>query len=478
MRIAVVGGGITGLAAAYGLVQAKELRGAEVTLYEQAPRLGGKILTERLDGFLLEAGPDSFLTSKPEAVALSRALGLGEELVGTGPDRTVYVLSRGRLHPLPEGLALVAPTRVLPFMRSGLFTLPEKARIGAELLLPPRRVDSDESLGAFVRRRLGQAALDRIAAPLLAGIYAGDAEQLSLEATFPLLRELERRHGSVIAGMLARRRTAADADGHLPLFVTLRGGLGRLVERLGAALEGVEVRTGVGVEAIAREGAGYLLELSVGGRARADLVILTTPAFVAASLLEPLSPEAASMLRQIPYASTATVSLAFREGDLPPLRGHGFVVARGEGWRITACTWASAKWPDRAPPGFALLRAYVGSASDAAVLERSDEEILRVVSEELHSAMGITAWPVLWRIVRWPASMPQYTVGHLERLAAAEAALAGLPGLFLAGAGYRGIGLPDCIRQGLTAAAAVHARIGGSRAGSGSQALGGGLAAD
>lgn len=455
MRVAVVGGGITGLAAAYGLVQAGGLRGAEVTLYEQAQRLGGKILTERIDGFLLEAGPDSFLTSKPEAVALSQALGLGEELVGTGPHRTVYVLSRGRLHPLPEGLALVAPTKVLPFLRSGLFTLPEKARIGAELLLPPRTGDGDESLGAFVRRRLGQAALDRIAAPLLAGIYAGDAEQLSLEATFPLLRDLERRHGSVIAGMLARRRAAADADGRLSLFATLRGGLDRLVERLVAALEGVEVRTGSGVKAIARQGSGYLLHLTTGERAGADAVILTTPAFVAASLLQFLAPEAASLLRQIPYASTATVSLAFREGDLPMLRGHGFVVARGEGRRITACTWASAKWPDRAPPGFALLRAYVGSASDAAVLEQSDEEILRVVGEELHAAMGITASPVLWRIVRWPVSMPQYTVGHLERLAAAEAALARLPGLYLAGAAYRGIGLPDCIRQGLRAAAMV-----------------------
>ncbi len=187
-------------------------------------------------------------------------------------------------------------------------------------------------------------------------------------------------------------------------------------------------------------------------------MILATPAFAAASLLQPLAPEAAALLRQIPYASTATVSLAFREGDLPSLRGHGFVVARGEGRRITACTWASAKWPDRAPPGFALLRAYVGSASDAAVLEHSDEEILRVVGEELHAAMGITASPVFWRIVRWPASMPQYTVGHLERLTAAEAALARLPGLLLAGAAYRGIGLPDCIRQGLTAAAAVAGR--------------------
>ena len=452
MRIAVVGGGITGLAAAYAL------RGHDVTLLERDARLGGKILTERIDGFLLEAGPDSFLTTKPEAVALCRELGLADRLTGTNPGRTVYVLSRGRLHPLPDGLMLIAPTKVAPFLRSGLFSLREKARMAADLFLPPRAADRDESLAAFVRRRLGQAALDRIAAPLLAGIYAGESEQLSLRATFPQLLDLEKKHGSLIAGMLAQRRRTAvspSTDGRLPLFMTLDDGLDRLVDRLAASLQGVDVRTGTGVAALSRSASGYSLHLDTGDRVRADAVMLTTPAYVTADLLDALAPDAAALLRQIPYASTATISLGYRQQDLPPLDGHGFVAARGEGRRITACTWASAKWPARAPGGYGLLRAYVGSAADPEALERSDDEIIQIVRGELAAAMGLQARPVLTRVVRWPRSMPQYTLGHLDRLAAIEHALSRLPGIVLAGAAYRGIGLPDCIRQGRAAAARV-----------------------
>ncbi len=449
MRVAIVGGGITGLAAAYALA------GHEVLLFERGPRLGGKILTERLDGFLLEAGPDSFLTTKPQAVEVSRALGLGDELIGTSPGRTVYVLSRGRLHPLPEGLMLIAPTKVAPFLRSGLFSWGEKARIAADLLVPPGR-DGDESLGAFVRRRMGRAALDRLAAPLLAGIYAGDAERLSLQATFPQLRELERRHGSLIAGVLAQRRTAGAGagDGRLPLFMTIRGGLDRLVGALAAA-SGADVRTGTEVAAIGPDGAGYVLDLAAGGRVDVDALILATPSYAAADLLATLAPEAAALLRQIAYASTATISLAYREEELPRLAGHGFVVARSEGYRITACTWASAKWPDRAPPGYGLLRAYVGSASDPRALDRSDAEIIALVRSDLAEAMRLTASPILARVSRWPRSMPQYALGHLERLAEVERLLSWHPRFSIAGAGYRGIGLPDCIKQGMAAAARV-----------------------
>ena len=297
MRIAVVGGGITGLAAAYAL------RGHDVTLLERDARLGGKILTERIDGFLLEAGPDSFLTTKPQAVALCREVGLADQLRGTNPGRTVYVLSRGRLHPLPDGLMLIAPTKFGPFLRSGLFSLREKARMAADLLLPPRAAGGDESLAAFVRRRLGQAALDRIAAPLLAGIYAGESEQLSLRATFPQLLDLEQQHGSLIAGMLAQRRRAAvspSTDGRLPLFMTIDHGLDRLVDRLAASLQGVDVRHGGAVAALSRSASGYSLHLDTGDRVKADAVILTTPAYVTADLLDDLAPDAAALLRQIP----------------------------------------------------------------------------------------------------------------------------------------------------------------------------------
>ncbi|MCL6552768.1 MAG: protoporphyrinogen oxidase [Firmicutes bacterium] len=480
MRVAVVGGGITGLAAAYGLSKAEGPRGVEVTLYEQAPRLGGKILTERVDGFILEAGPDSFLTSKPEALALSRALGLGEDLVGTGPDRTVYVLSRGRLHPLPEGLALVAPTRILPFLRSGLFTLPEKARIGVELLLPPRKVDGDESLGAFVRRRLGQAALDRIAAPLLAGIYAGDADALSAQAAFPQLCQWERRHRSLILAGLAQQRRGAtrqarpadrpaqEGDGGPPgaasVFLSLAGGMGELVAALLAALRGrVQVLRGVAVARIAppagRELA-YTLHLDDGRVLRADGLVLTVPAFAAAGLLAPLSPAAAAALRQVPYASTAAVTLAYRRDAVAhPLDGHGFVVARDEPLAITACTWVSSKWPHRAPPELVLLRCYLGRAGADAIVGADDATLVDTARRDLRAVMGLDASPRLVHVVRWPRAMPQYLPGHLDRLAAIEAALAPLPRLALAGAGYRGVGVPDCIRQGQEAAARVLAAL-------------------
>ncbi len=448
MRIAIVGGGITGLAAA------SALQGHEVTLLEREARLGGKILTERIDGFLLEAGPDSFLTTKPEAVALCRALGLGDELVGSRPGRIVYVLSGGRLHPLPDGLMLMVPTKLLPFLRSSLFSLREKVRIATDLVLPPHAQNGDESLGAFVRRRFGQAALDRLAAPLLAGIYAGDAETMSLRATFPQLMEIEHARGSVIAGLMAQRGRARSAPtaGQVPLFMTLHGGLDRLVEQLQATLGEVDVRLGTTAIDLSRGRSSYVIHIQDGGSVETDLVILTTPAFVTAGLIRRLAPDAAALLQQIPYASTATISLGYREQDVPTMAGDGFVVARDERFHLTACTWASTKWPGRAPTGCVLLRAYVGSALDPDVLERSDDEIVALVRTELGAAMGLSAELVLKHIVRWPRSMPQYTIGHLDRLAAVEQTLQPFPGIVLAGAGYRGIGLPDCIRQGLAAA--------------------------
>jgi len=448
MRVAIVGGGITGLAAA------SALRGHNVTLLERESRLGGKILTERIDGFLLEAGPDSFLTTKPEAVALCRTLGLGDDLVGTKSGRIVYVLSGGRLHPLPDGLMLMAPTKLLPFLRSSLFSLREKVRIATELVLPPHAHDGDESLGAFVRRRFGRATLDRLAAPLLAGIYAGDAESMSLRATFPQLLEIEHARGSVIAGMMAQRARARSAPsaGRVPLFMTLRGGLDRLVEQLHTTLRDMDVRLGTTARDLSLDRSSYMIHLQDGGYVEADRVILSTPAFVTADLIRRLAPDAAALLQQIPYVSTATISLGYRERDVPMMAGDGFVVARDERYHLTACTWVSTKWPGRVPAGCVLLRAYVGSARDPDVLERSDDEIVTLVRAELGAAMGLSADPVLSHIVRWPRSMPQYTIGHLDRLAAVEQTLRPFPGIVLAGAGYRGIGLPDCIRQGLAAA--------------------------
>lgn len=451
MRVAIVGGGITGLAAA------SALRGHQVTLLERESRLGGKILTERIDGFLLEGGPDSFLTTKPEAVALCLDLGLGDDLVGTKPGRVVYVLSRGRLHPLPDGLMLMVPTKVVPFLRSGLFSLPEKLRIATDLVRPPHAQDGDESLGAFVRRRFGQAALDRLAAPLLAGIYASDPDTMSLRATFPQLLEIEHARGSVIAGMVAQRARALSpsTQARLPLFMTVRHGLDQLVAALQATLADGAVRLSATASGISRRGGSYLIHLQDGNVVDADAVIVTPPAFIAADLIDRLAPDAAAVLRKIDYASTATVALGYREGDVPAMAGDGFVVAQDERHHLTACTWASSKWPGRAPSGCVLLRAYVGSVRDPHILERTDEELIALVRDELSEAMGLKAAPILTHLVRWPRAMPQYTMGHLDRLATIERALHVHPGIVLAGAGYRGIGLPDCIRQGLVAAKRV-----------------------
>jgi oxygen-dependent protoporphyrinogen oxidase len=468
--VAVVGGGMTGLAAAYALVSASSPTGRpahEVVVLEADARLGGKVLTVRRDGFLLEAGPDAFLTTKPHALHLARALGLEAELIGPSEPRTVSVFWRGCLHPLPEGLALIAPTRAGPLLRSTLFGLLEKARMGCDLLLPARRDDGDESLAAFVRRRLGQAVVDRLASPLLGGIYAGDVERLSLRATFPHLAEVERCYGSLIRGLAASRpaRPGASAGPGLPVFMTLRAGMGRLVERLVEVLEaaGVAVRAGTAVETMERRPGGYVLHLADGGRVDADGVILACPTFAAARLLARLAPEAARLLDQIRYASTATVSLAFpatAAGAVPA--GHGFVVARGEGVRITACTCLSAKWPGRAPPGTLLLRAYLGGALDPDALAMADDEIVAEVRRDLARTMGLTAAPLFTFVTRWPQAMPQYEVGHLERLAEVDRHLAAFPSLTLAGAGYRGLGLPDCIRQGREAAHRLFASLGWS----------------
>ncbi|MDQ7843335.1 MAG: protoporphyrinogen oxidase [Armatimonadota bacterium] len=456
-RIAVVGGGIAGLAAAYALQHGlQEGRAVGVTLIEAAPRLGGKILTERVGGFLIEGGPDSFLTLKPQAVQFARALGLGDRLVPTGRPRHVFILHRGRLHPLPDGLTSLVPRRLGPFLRSDLFSIREKARFAWDLLVPPNRNGSDETIGAFVRRRLGPAAVERLAGPLLAGIHAGDVEALSLRATFPTLAEAEIRYGSLTRAVVARRRSVTGVDGEAAMFMTLAGGLQELVDRVVTALQAVVLRTGTRALSLERRARGYRVILEGGEEVEADAVILATPANVAAALLRDVNEAASRLAADIPYASTAAVALGFRRPDVAhPLVGHGYVVASSEAMLHTACTWVSSKWPGRAPPDHVLLRCFVGRAGRSAGLELADDVLVRRLLAELAPLLGLRGDPVLARVYRWPASMPQYTVGHLERLRALRAALAGTPGLFMAGGGYEGVGLPDCIRQGQEAAAAA-----------------------
>lgn len=469
-HIVIVGGGIAGLAAAYRLKQLMSAapQPARITLLERDARLGGKIVTERVDGFVIEGGPDTFLAYKPRGVGLCRELGLAGRLHGTNETiRRTYVMRSGRLHTLPEGLTGLVPSRFGPMARTGLISPWGKLRMGWEVFVRPRQDGQDESLASFVERRLGRELYDRLIEPLMSGIYAGDGAQLSLDATFPQLRQAEQQHGSLVKSMLAARRVIpSPGNGNSvgrSAFLTPRTGLAEIVEALEAQLAPVEVRLRAAVTALTPEPGGYQLRLASGEMLRAQAVILATPAFATADLVAEFEPEMAHALRGIPYASTATVSVAYPLRDIPrPLDGYGYVIPKAEGRAILACTWTSTKFPHRAPEGYGLIRAFIGRAGADEVVARSDAELLALTQAEVKDVLGITAPPVLHRIFRWPQAMPQYVLGHLERVQLVERRLAGRAGLFVAGNAYRGIGLPDCIASGEKAAEAVGAYLAGS----------------
>jgi oxygen-dependent protoporphyrinogen oxidase len=465
-RVVVVGGGITGLAAAHRLT--RHVPGSQITLVEVDDRLGGKIVTERGDGFVIEGGPDSFLATKPRGVGLSKEVGLGERLIEVTPrERRAFVLFRGELHDLPEGLTGLVPTRLAPLARSPLLSPAGKARVALDYVLPARRDAGDESLGGFIRRRLGTEAWERLVEPLMAGIYAADGDTLSLAATFPQLREAERTHGGLIRGVLAARRAAPAVAPRSP-FLTPAAGLGELVAALERELwgAGVEIATGVGVATLAPTDAGYHVALATGDGMTADAVILTTPAFVSAGLVAPFSPALAHDLAEIPHASTAIVTLGWRSAEIPhPLEGHGYVVPRVAGGPILACTWSSRKWRGRAPAGWEVIRVFVGRAGHEEMIDADDDALIALAWREATERLGVTAPPALTRVHRWPRGMPQYVLGHPQRVARIEAAAATHPGLFLAGNAYRGVGIPDCIASGERAAEAAAAVIRGQNAG-------------
>jgi len=443
MRVIIIGGGIAGLSVAYFLERAlAEGRWhGEITLIERTRRLGGKILTVREDGFLVEGGPDSFLASKPEGMALIRALGLEPELVAPQA-RTVYGLRRGRLAPIPEALLALRPD---PWAVLGARGLSWRGRLRAllEPWIPPRGGTGDEPLAAFLRRRFGRDFAEGIAEPLLAGIHAGDPERLSTQALYPHLLDLERRAGSIARGLRGGRAPGA------PAFRTLRSGMGALVERLAASLRRTRIVLGRAACGIAPAPEGrYRVALADGEILEGEGVVLAVPAFEAARGIRSFAPAAARILDGIPFAPTAVVTLAFRRDQVRhPLDGSGFLVPRGEPFPLTGCTWSSSKWPGRAPAGWVLVRAFLGWAGDPAAIEGEEEDLIRRSVEALRPLLGLQGGPARAWVHRWPAGMPQYTVGHLERLAALEAALRPFPGLQLVGASYRGVGIPDLIRQ-------------------------------
>ncbi len=459
-RVAVVGGGIAGLTAAYELMQ----RGLDVTVVEAESRFGGKIATSRtVDGLVIEGGADSFLSSKPAGLALCDRLGIRSRVIDSRPkDRRTFVWSRGRLRALPEGLVLGSPVRAGALLRSGLLSPAGAARMAGDLVVPARRDGAEESIGEFFTRRLGREAFERVVEPLLAGIHAGDATKLSLPALFPRFAAMEREHGGLVRAALAARGHSAGpgpaGDGHSP-FVSMVGGMAELTEALVAMLaaSGARLVHGSRVVELITEGPAWRLGLEPAGAVEADAVILATPAFVTAGLVRALSPPAAALLEAIPHASTATVSLAYRpDGLVGTPRGYGFVVPRVEGRQLIAATWSSNKWPSRVVPGeHVVVRGYLGGVGREWVLNGTDDDLVHVARAELRILAGLDGRPVHTEVHRFAQGMPQYTVGHLDRVARVRAQLAGWPGLAVTGAAYGGVGIPDCIADATATAGAV-----------------------
>ena len=460
-HIIVIGGGISGLAAAHRLTELGRAGSVDlrVTLLEASGRLGGVIATEHARDLLLELGPDSYITDKPSALGLCERLGFTDRLIAPQQGGLkLYTVHRGALKPLPEGFLLMAPTRVGSVLRSPLFSWGGKLRMALEPLVRRRSDDGDESLASFVRRRLGQEVLERVAQPLIGGIYASDPETLSLAATMPRFPEMERNHGSVILGSRRaqkRRAQAADETGaRWSLFVSIDGGMEVLVRRIEEALGPGVVRLGETVRELSWDPDGRRWRVDTNGAGlEADAVICTLPAFAAAGALTALDPELAGELRAIPFSSTATVNLAYRRSDIAhPLDGYGFVVPHVERRKIMACTFSSVKYAGRAPEDVALLRCFAGGALQPDLLDQPDEALEAQVREDLEALLGISGPPTLCRTTRYLDCMPQYNVGHLDRVERIDARLRRFPTLALAGKSYRGVGIADCILGGEAAA--------------------------
>ena len=463
--IIIIGGGITGLSAAYRLSKLKTQGGAEIdiTVVEKSGFLGGTIRTEYTDGFVIEGGPDCFFAEKPYAGMLVKELGISDRLIGTNnKNQGTYVLWRKKLHKLPEGVVLMIPTKFTPFATSSLFSLSGKMRMGMELFISKRTDGVDESLSEFTLRRLGREALDRIAEPLVAGVHAGDPDTMSVRSSFPRFVDMEQKYGSLIRGMLNARRAMQQhaATGNRSMFMTMKTGLKDLIDTLRQQSSGVNFKTGAGAQSIQRTLTGrdesYTVTLSNSEQLHADGIILAVPAYVSAGLVSSMGKDLSDLLLSIPYVSTATVSLAYKKDSFGhALKGFGFVVPRKENRRIMAATWTSSKFSYHSPDDSVLLRFFVGGAANQDMVFKSDDEIAGLVRAELKDIMGVTTEPLFVRIYRWDRAMPQYTIGHEPRVKTIEQLTAGLGNIQLCGSAYHGIGISDCINSGNTAAQSV-----------------------
>jgi oxygen-dependent protoporphyrinogen oxidase len=459
-----VGGGIAGLATAYELSR----RGVSFVVLERMHRPGGVILSEQHEGFTIDAGPDSLLIQKPDGIKLCEELGLRDRLVPTKPPRVAYIQRAAELHPLPAASVLGIPTRIAPFLKTRLFTWPGKIRMGAELFVKPRQDDGDESIGSFMTRRFGREATDYLAEPLLAGIHAGDVDRLSIRALFPRFVEAERTHGSLLKAFrstagsrsVVRSRPPSNAERNQGAFKSLPGGLSEMVRALVTALPPGSICLNSTVARVVEAGDRQLfrVERAAGDAIAARAVVVATPAYATASLTRELDAGLAGICGEINYASAATVALAFRRDAVAhPLNGSGFVVPRVEATGIMAASWLSSKWPHRAPDDKVLMRAFAGGARDPQAMERSDAELVAQSLRALRPLLAITGDPLFSRVYRWNRANAQHEVGHLDRVAALERALARHPGLFVTGSGFRGTGIPDCVADGRATAAQVAA---------------------
>ena len=459
-KIAIVGGGISALACAVNLKE----KGYDFTVFEKESSAGGKLCTEKFGDLTIEGGPDSYLPEKYWSVQLIKKVGLaGEMLCSNDEHKGTFIYSGGRLHSLPEGVMLMVPTMIMPLVKSSLISWPGKIRMGLELFIPPRSDHKDESLAEFVTRRLGRECLEKIAEPLVAGIHTSNPDNMSVHATFPRFVDMETKSGSLIRGMIAAMKKMPPpnpAGPKMTYFMSLKGGMHELVDGCLSYIGAERVQTGKTLVDLVKQGPVFNLSFADGSRADFDAVVLATPSYITSNLLKSADEKLSQLLSAIEWSSSATVSIAFRKEDLKkPLPGFGFIVPRLENRRINACTWSSVKWSHRAPPDTVLIRSFVGGGHHEELVSCPDDELLRIVREELGTMIGIQAEPTFFKVYRWFKGMPKYTVGHLERIAAIDDKLKEYKGLFLIGCSYRGIGMGDCVKSGFDAAAAIEELI-------------------
>jgi oxygen-dependent protoporphyrinogen oxidase len=463
-RIAIIGGGISGLSAAYTLEE-KRQSGTPVqyALFESSPRLGGVLLTDRVDGCLIEAGPDSFLTEKPWAADLCRKVGLGDQLVGSNDaDRKTYILVKGKLVELPDGLMFMVATKIVPTLRSPLFSVRTKLRMAAEWFHLPHKTAEDETVAQMVERHYGPEMVELLADPLLSGVYGGEASQLSARAVLPRFTDMESKHGSLGRAVLSasKKMGAVATTPPRPVFTSLKNGMQQMVNALVANLDARSLLTSAPVQSLIPQNNGWTV--CAGYQTdHFDAIIIATPAQAAASVLASADDDLSRELGEIRYSSSVTVTLGYDEkvrASLPP--GFGFLVPRGAGHRMLAATFVHNKFSYRAPANRALIRCFLGGTRDEEILQASEEEILRIVRGELRQNISLNAEPLFARVYKWKSAMAQYVVGHLERLQRIEVLRQKLHGLALAGNGYGGIGVPDCVRSGAEAAGKILAEMG------------------